>query len=309
MRCDLGRLLSCGDCCSCGCGQRSAADDEARNEAAMPKYPETRRVDQVDDYHGAKVADPYRWLEADVRESPEVADWVAKQNEVARAYLDAIPAAAADRAPAHRALELRALLAADRRRPASTSISRTTACRIRPCSTSPTRTTAKAACCSIPNKWSKDGTVALADYAPSDDGKLLAYARSEAGSDWQQIYVVDVATGKQLPDHLKWARFSDIAWAKDGSGFYYSRYPEPAPGEQYQSVATNQMIYFHKLGDEQADDTLIYRRPGQPGLELRPRADRRRQVPGARDLPQHRSAEPGARARSLRRRPTPRGPS
>ncbi len=106
--------------------------------------------------------------------------------------------------------------------------------------------------------------MALADFAPSPDGKLLAYTQSEAGSDWQQIFMVDVASGKQQPDHLKWARFSDIAWARDGSGFYYSRYPEPAPGEQFQSVAKNQMLYFHKLGDEQAKDTLIYRREDNP---------------------------------------------
>ena len=115
-----------------------------------------------------------------------------------------------------------------------------------------------------PNQWSKDGTVALADFAPSPDGKLLAYARSEAGSDWQQIFLVDVETGKERPDQLKFARFSDIAWDRSGAGFYYSRYPEPAPGEQHQSVATNQMLYFHKLGDKQSADTLIYRRQDNP---------------------------------------------
>ena len=112
----------------------------------MQKYPETRRVDQIDEYHGVKVADPYRWLEADVRESPEVAEWVQKQNEVARAYLDAIP----QRPQIERRLtelwNYARYSRARSKKAASTSISRTTACRIRPCSTWPTRTTAKAAC-------------------------------------------------------------------------------------------------------------------------------------------------------------------
>ena len=100
-----------------------------------------------------------------------------------------------------------------RPRPASTSISRTTACRTRPCCTLPTPTTAKAACCSIPTSGPRTARWHSPTIAPSPDGKLLAYAQSEAGSDWQQIFLVDVATGKQLADQLKWARFSDIAWA------------------------------------------------------------------------------------------------
>ena len=110
--------------------------------------------------------------------------------------------------------------------------------------------------------------------------------------------MLDVETGKQLDDQLKWVRFAGIEWTKDGSGFYYNRYPEPPPGEQYQAAALNQMIYFHKLGTKQDDDQLVYRRPDHPDWNFWRRADRRRQVPGALDRPQHRSAEPGARARA-----------
>jgi prolyl oligopeptidase len=249
-----------------GCRQESASmkQEPAKQETtAVQKYPETRRVEVTDTYHGVKVPDPYRWLEDDVRESPEVAAWVAAQNKVARAFLDAIPQRpqiiarltdlwnyARYSAPVEEAGKYFFLKNDGLQDQAVLYVADTF--------------DGEGQVLLDPNKWSKDGTVALADFAPSPDGKLLAYARSEAGSDWQQIQLVDVATGKEQPDHLKWARFSDIAWARDGSGFYYSRYPEPKAGEQFQSVATDQMLYFHKLGDEQSADTLIYKRPDNP---------------------------------------------
>ena len=249
-----------------GCRQESASmkQELAQKEtAAVQKYPETRRVEVADTYHGVKVSDPYRWLEDDVRESPEVAAWVAAQNKVARAFLDAIPQRpqiiarltdlwnyARYSAPVEEAGKYFFLKNDGLQDQAVLFVADTF--------------DGEGHVLLDPNKWSKDGTVALADFAPSPDGKLLAYARSEAGSDWQQIQLVDVATGKEQPDHLKWARFSDIAWARDGSGFYYSRYPEPKAGEQFQSVATDQMLYFHKLGDEQSADALIYKRSDNP---------------------------------------------
>jgi prolyl oligopeptidase len=233
------------------------------DEPVVVKYPETRRVDQTDEYHGVKVDDPYRWLEADVRESPEVAEWVQRQNDVARAYLDAIP---------QRPQIVRRLTELWNYTRYSTPLEeggkyfflKNDGLQDQAVLYVADTYDGEGRVLLDPNQWSEDGTVSLADYAPSDDGKLLAYARSEAGSDWQQIFVVDVETGKERSDHLKWARFSDIAWNHDGTGFYYSRYPEPPPGEKHQTVATNQMIYFHKLGDDQSADTLIYRRPDDP---------------------------------------------
>jgi prolyl oligopeptidase len=248
--------------CASGCGSQPTATKKMAKDAVL-KYPETRRVDQVDTIHGVKVADPYRWLEADVRESPEVAEWVQQQNHVARAYLDAIP---------QRPQIMRRLTqlynyprySAPTQQGGKYFYLKNDGLQDQAVLYVADKYNAEGRVLLDPNTWSKDGTVALADFAPSPDGKLLAYARSEAGSDWQQIYLVDVASGSQRPDVLKFARFSDIAWARDGSGFYYSRYPEPKPGEQYQSVALNQMLYFHKLGDEQAADTLIYRREDHP---------------------------------------------
>jgi prolyl oligopeptidase len=245
-----------------GCGQKSQPTAKA-DKSAMQKYPETRRVEQVDTYHGTKVADPYRWLEADVRESPEVAAWVAKQNEVARKYLDAIP----QRPQIERRLtELYnyARYSAPTAEAGKYFFLKNDGLQDQAVLYVADTYTGEGRVLLDPNKWSKDGTVALADFAPSPDGKLLAYTQAEAGSDWQQIYLVDVATGAEKPDHLKWARFSNVSWARDGAGFYYTRYPEPPPGEQYQSVAKNQMVYYHKLGDDQAKDTLIYRREDNP---------------------------------------------
>ena len=229
----------------------------------MLNYPETRRVDQVDDYHGVKVADPYRWLEADVRESPEVATWVEKQNDVARAYLDAIP-----QRPqiAHRLTEIwnYERYSTPRQRGRRYFFLKNDGLQNQAVLYVADKFDAEGRVLIDPNAWSKDGTIALAHFEPSKDGKLLAYARAEAGSDWQTIYLLDVDSGERRPDALKWARFSDLDWTLDGSGFYYSRYPEPAAGAQFQAAAKNQMVYFHRLGDDQAKDTLIYARPDEP---------------------------------------------
>ncbi len=241
----------------------SATTSNSLSAATTMKYPETRRGDQVDEFHGVQVADPYRWLETDVRESPEVAEWVKKQNEIARAYLDAIP----QRPAIER--RLTELIDYERYSPPSeeggkyfylknNGLQNQSVLYVADSFKGEGRELID------PNKWSEDGTIALSTFSPRDDGRYLAYARSEAGSDWQQIHVLDVETGKDMEDHLNWARFTGMAWAKDGSGFYYNRYPEPAEGEQHQSSALNRMTYFHKLGTNQNDDQLVYRRPDHP---------------------------------------------
>ena len=115
-----------------------------------------------------------------------------------------------------------------------------------------------------PNTLSKDGTVALAGTAVSDDGKYLAYGVAEAGSDWNTWKVRSVDTGKDLPDDLHWVKFSGASWTKDGKGFFYSRYDEPEPGAELKDVNLDQKIYYHKLGTPQAEDVLVYERQDQP---------------------------------------------
>src|SRR5262249_24921259 len=115
-----------------------------------------------------------------------------------------------------------------------------------------------------PNQWSKDGTVALAGTAVSEDARYLAYAVPEAGWDWQSWRVLDIATGKPLADDLKWVKFSGAAWTRDGRGFFYGRFDEPTKGAQFQSLNLNQRLMYHRLGTPQADDVLVYRRPDHP---------------------------------------------
>ena len=227
------------------------------------KYPETRRVDQVDEFFGTQVPDPYRWLEADVRESEEVADWVKQQNDVARKYLDAIPERPAI------VKRLTSLWNYERYSPPMQEggkyfYSKNDGLQNQSVLYVADSYKAEGRVLIDPNQWSKDGTIALASYRPTEDGRLLAYARTEAGSDWQQIFILDVDTGKQHEDVIKWCRFGGVDWTKDGSGFYYTRYPAPKPGEEFQAAALNQKIYFHKLGTKQSDDKLVYERPDHP---------------------------------------------
>lgn len=226
-------------------------------------YPTTRRVEQVDEYYGVKVADPYRWLEADVRESAEVADWVKAQNKVARAFLNAIPERPAI------VKRLTDLWNYERYSPPIQKggkyfYTRNDGLQNQSVLYVADSYKADGRVLIDPNKWSKDGTIALSAYQPTKDGHLLAYSRTDAGSDWQEIFILDVETGKQLEDHIQWCRFGGVDWKKDGSGFYYARYPEPPAEKKHQASALNQMVYFHKLGTKQADDQLVYRRPDHP---------------------------------------------
>ncbi|HEY2909101.1 MAG TPA: prolyl oligopeptidase family serine peptidase, partial [Gemmataceae bacterium] len=115
-----------------------------------------------------------------------------------------------------------------------------------------------------PNTWSKDGTIALAGTALTDDAKYLAFGKAVAGSDWNTWHVLEVATGKQLDDELKWVKFSGASWSLDDKGFYYSRFPEPKTGAAFQSTNENQKLYYHELGKPQSSDRLVYETPDHP---------------------------------------------
>ncbi len=227
------------------------------------EFPPTRRVDQVDTYHGTQVADPYRWLEGDVRESPEVAAWVAAQSDYARAHLDAIPA----RQKFER--RLKQLYNYERFSAPSKKAGRYFFYQndglqdqaVLYVADSPG---GEGRPLLDPNAWSDDGTVALANFSVSNDGQLIAFAKSLSGSDWKKVYVMEVASGERRSDQIDWVRFGGMEWDHQGKGFYYSRYPEPKEGKQFQSVALNQQLCYHRLGTEQTDDQVIYDRPDHP---------------------------------------------
>ena len=227
------------------------------------KYPPTRRIDHFDVYHGTRVADPYRWLEEDVRKAKDVADWVDAENKLTSAYLEKIPERPRIR---QRLTELwnypRTSV------PAKTGgryfYRKNDGLQNQEVLYTLDKLDAKPRVLIDPNTWSRDGTIALGAIAPSDDGKHIAYAVAEAGSDWNTWRVLDVATAKPLDDELKWVKFSTASWTRDGKGFYYSRYDEPGAGEKFQSTNRNQKLTYHRIGTPQARDDLVYRRPDHP---------------------------------------------
>jgi prolyl oligopeptidase len=232
-------------------------------ESSSVNYPDTRRVDQVDDFHGQQVADPYRWLEDDVRESEEVAAWVEAQNEVAEAYLDTIPARGRIR---RRLTELwdYGKHGAPFRVGGRYYHYHIDGLQNQSVLYTQDALDGDARVLIDPNSWSDDGTVALGGAAFSDDGRYVAYAVSEAGSDWTTWRVMDIESGDVLSDEVKWVKFSGATWTKDGRGFFYGRFDPPDEGDEYQSLNLNQKLCYHRVGTPQAHDPVVYSRPDEP---------------------------------------------
>ena len=222
-------------------------------------YPPARKSDQVDDYHGIKVLDPYRWLED--LDSDETRSWVEAENKLSFSYLEAIPARATikNRLTKLWNYEKYGVPFKEGNRYFYT---RNSGLQNQSVLYTVTSLEAPPQLLLDPNSLSADGTVALSGMQLSNGGKLLAYSLSASGSDWQEWKVRDVETGKDLSDHLKWVKFSGASWTKDNSGFFYNRYDEPK-SDVLKTVNYFQKVYFHKLGTPQAQDTLIYERPDQ----------------------------------------------
>ncbi|BDU71053.1 prolyl oligopeptidase family serine peptidase [Mesoterricola silvestris] len=234
--------------------------------AAAP-VPATRKCDQVDDYFGTKVADPYRWLEDD--NAPETKAWVAAQNQATFAHLAAIPQRKAilERL---RALQDYEKYSAPRKEGKNYFYSYNSGLQNQAV-VYVTPDPAKAGKVLLdPNGLSKEGTMALAGMSPSPDGRLVAYAVAAAGSDWKTWKVRDVATGRDLPDELQWTKFANVAWNRKGTGFFYVAYAAPGQGEALKGVTKSPKVRFHAMGTPQADDTLVYERPDQPEWYLSP---------------------------------------
>jgi len=226
-------------------------------------YPPTRRVDHVDTYHGTKVEDPYRWLEDDVRHAPDVAEWVKVENQLTESYLAAIP----ERETIRRRLTKLwnfAQYSPYMKEGGRYFFSKNDGLQNQPVLYVAESLEAEPRILIDPNTWSKDGTIALGEMGFSEDGKYLAYSRSEAGSDWSIWHVLEIATGRQLPDELKWTKFSNASWTKDDKGFFYSRYEQPKPGTEFQSLNFNNQLFYHRIGTPQEADVLVYYRAEHP---------------------------------------------
>ena len=228
-------------------------------------YPQAKKVEVTDDYHGTVVADPYRWLED--TEAADTRAWIEAENEITFAYLHSIPEREwiverltelwnyeryttpfkeGDRYFLYKndGLQNQSVLYMQKSLEATPKV------------------------LLDPNKLSEDGTVALAGLSFSEDGELMVYGVAASGSDWRDLYVRNVATGRDLDDHLEWIKGSGTSWTHDEKGFFYSRYPKPAEGETYLSANLDQQLYYHRIGTPQSQDQLIYERPEDPELRF-----------------------------------------
>jgi len=220
-------------------------------------YPASARGSVVEELHGVSVADPYRWLED--ANSKETHDWVEAQNRLSRGYLDGLPERSSIRA------RLRELWDFERfelpfKRGGRYFYFHNTGLQNQPVLFWLSSLKATPKLLLDPNLSAADGTVALKYVVPSEDGRFIAYALARAGSDWNEWRVRRVDDGTDLPDLLLWSKFTSVAWLKDGSGFYYSRYEEPKPDAALSEANYFNKLYFHRLGQKQAEDALIYER-------------------------------------------------
>jgi prolyl oligopeptidase len=232
-------------------------------EPATMEYPVTTTIEHVDTYHGVEVADPYRWLEDDVRESDDVKNWVDAQNKVTFAYLESIP----ERDVIEK--RLKELWNYERysapvKEGGRYYYSYNDGLQNQNLIYVQSRLDADAELLVDPNSWSEDGTIALASYFPSPDGKHMAYLIQDGGSDWRTARIIEVDSGKVLSDELEWLKYTGLSWAADGSGFYYSRYPAIEAEEKFQSLNVNQAVWFHRLGTTMDEDVLVYSQPENP---------------------------------------------
>ncbi len=249
------------------CGEKvdeptASAPRFTRNPVTMDKltYPASRVQEQIDEYHGVQVADPYRWLE-DV-DSDETHAWVQAQNQVTFGFLESIPARESFRT---RLTEIwnYERYGAPFREGGRTFFTKNDGLQNQSVLFVEDKPEAGPRVLLDPNTLSEDGTVSLGGTSISRDGRYLAWSTSVSGSDWRTWFVRDVDTGEDLPDRIEWSKFSDAAWDHDARGFFYSRYEEPREGEAFEGANYFQKLYYHRLGTAQEEDRLVFERPDQ----------------------------------------------
>ncbi len=227
--------------------------------------PMSKRIDHVDDYHGTSVADPYRWLEEDVRTSDEVAAWVVAQNKYTFAYLEQIPSRDAIREQLTRMWDY-PKYGTPFKRGGRYYFFKNDGLQNQSVLYMQSSIAAEPEVLIDPNTWSEDGTVALDSRTLtfSDDGRYVAYGIQDGGSDWRTVRIMEVGSRRVLDDELNWIKFNSPAWTPDGAGFFYGRFPEPKEGAAFQDLNLNMQVYYHRVGHSQNDDVLVFHRPDEP---------------------------------------------
>jgi prolyl oligopeptidase len=224
-------------------------------------YPYTRTVDVVDDYHGTRVPDPYRWLEE--LDSNDTAEWVEAQNRFTESYLEEQPIRAHFRRRIQqlwnfRKTDLPVIEDGQLFYRMNSGLQLQSPLYMRDgLSAAPTLII-------DPNLIWPDATTSLAAFAPSPDTRHLAYAFAKGGADWQTIRIRRLATGQDLDDEVSWMRFSGLSWTRDGKGFFYSRYPQPPEGKVMEAALSGHALYYHTLGTPQSEDRLIFTNTAHP---------------------------------------------
>ena len=246
------------------CGGSKEAETTTAVAAVAPAklaYPTARTVEQVDDYHGTKVSDPYRWMEN--LDDPDLQPWIAAQNQLVSDFIGDVPN--------RDKIKTRLTELWDYERFGVPEVhggkyfySRNNGLQNQSPIYVQDTLEGEPRLLIDPNTLSADGTISLSETAVSPDGKLFAYSLSDGGSDWRTIKVRNVETGEDLADEIRWAKFTNIAWTQDSSGIYYSRFDAPEGEDPLKAVNKNQKLFLHTIGQDQDQDALVYERPDQP---------------------------------------------
>ena len=229
--------------------------------SCAPKLPQTRKDNTVDNYFGTEVADPYRWLEDDASE--ETAAWVKAQNKVTDAYLRKLPARAKLLARLKEVANYEKVGVPGHKKNGKWYFYKNDGLQNQSVLYEMDELGGEPSVFLDPNTLSEDGTVALKGSYFSNDCKYMAYVISRSGSDWEEIFVMDVESGRLLEDHIEWAKFTGASWR--GDGFYYSAYDAPqGDGHEYSGKNEVHKIYYHKIGTPQSEDELYFSNPAEP---------------------------------------------
>jgi prolyl oligopeptidase len=236
------------------------SENSMSENSSRLNYPVSHQVNIVDNYHGVEVADPYRWLED--TQSEETQAWIASQNQLTFSYLAEIPSRSDIKQRLTQVWDYEKYGLPFKQGDQyfyfkNDGLQNQNVLYVLPDLEATPRALID------PNLWSDDGTISLSGISISEDGKLLAYGYSVAGSDWQEWRVIDVATAQYLPDVIKWIKFSGVTWTHDCQGFFYARYEIPNTAETFTATHYLQRVYYHRLGTDQAEDLLIYEKPDQ----------------------------------------------